>query len=101
MPDDTRLQLSVEPRGGYYYGWTERNGELVRVEVLPPVHLWRGDVQLEGWKPDASAWIVYMNGREFARVERYEDIATALHIGGPATVVGRFLSRVRTLLRLR
>jgi hypothetical protein len=74
MPDDTGLQLTVEPRGGHYYGWVDRNGEFVRVEVLPPAHLWRGDVQLENWKPDASAWIVNLHGREFARVERYEDI---------------------------
>jgi hypothetical protein len=96
---DDELQLSHEPRGGYYYGWVEHNGELVRVEVLPPAHLWRGDVQVEGWKPAASAWIVYINGREFARVERRKDIAVALGVGrGRATAVGRLLSRLRRLL---
>jgi hypothetical protein len=30
------LKLSVEPdRFGFYYGWAERNGERVRVDVLP------------------------------------------------------------------
>jgi hypothetical protein len=99
MPDDAGLQLSHELRGGFYYGWVDRNGELVRVEVLPPVHMWRGDVHLERWKPDAKAWIVYLHGREFARVERYEDITKALGIVEP-TAVGRLLRRVRSLLRL-
>jgi hypothetical protein len=100
-PVNEMLQLSAEPRGGYYYGWVERRGELVRVEVLPPAHLWRGEVELPGWKPDAHTWIVYMNGREFARVERHEDIAVALGVGRSATAVGRLLSRVRRSLRRR
>jgi len=53
------LQLSAEPDGfGIYYGWAERNGERVRVDVLPPKRLWRGDVELDGQKPDGNAWIV-------------------------------------------
>jgi hypothetical protein len=68
------LKLSAELDGfGFFYGWAERDGERVRVNVLPPKHLWRGDIELETQKPDARAWILYLDGEEFARVERRED----------------------------
>jgi hypothetical protein len=94
----SRLKLSAEPDGfGFFYGWAERDGERVRVDVLPPDHLWRGDIKLEGQKPDAKAWIVYMNGEEFARVERREDLAAVLGLEGPARPRG-LMTRVRGLL---
>ena len=95
-----RLQLSAEPDGfGFYYGWVERGGERVRVDVLPPDHLWRGDIKLERQKPDAKAWILYLNGQEFARIERREDLPAALGIEGPPSPRSRgLLSRVRALL---
>jgi hypothetical protein len=37
--------------GLVFYGWAERNGERVRVDVLPPDHLWRGEIKLKGQKP--------------------------------------------------
>ena len=40
---------------------------------------------LEGQKPDGKAWIVYLNGEEFPRVERREDLAM-LGIEGPPPV---------------
>lgn len=94
------LKLSVEPDGfGFYYGWAERNGERVRVDVLPPEHLWRGDIKLEGQKPDPKAWVLYLDGEEFARVERREDIITVLGIEGPPPP-GGLLSRLRAVWRL-
>jgi hypothetical protein len=43
--DNDRLKLSTEPDGfGFFYGWAERDGERVRVDVLPPAHLWRGEL---------------------------------------------------------
>jgi hypothetical protein len=52
VADTERLKLSAEPDGfGFFYGWAERNGERVRVDVLPPEHLWRGDIKLEGQNP--------------------------------------------------
>jgi hypothetical protein len=92
------IKLSSEPDGfGFFYGWVERNGERVRVDVLPPDHLWRGDIKLEGQKPDARAWILDLDGEEFARVERREDVPVALGIEGPAQPRG-LLGRVRALL---
>jgi len=97
---DERLRLSAEPDGfGFYYGWAERDGKRVRVDVLPPDHSWRGDIKLEGQKPDATAWILYLDGQEFARIERREDLPAALGIEGPPPPRSRGqLSRVRALL---
>jgi hypothetical protein len=93
-----RLKLSAEPDGfGFFYGWAERNGERVRVDVLPPDHLWRGDIKLDGQKPDPKAWVLYLDGEEFARVERREDLPLALGIEGP--VRSGLLARMRALLR--
>ena len=92
-----RLKLSAEPDGfGFFYGWAERNGERVRVDVLPPAHLWRGDIELEEQKPDPKAWIIYLDGQEFARLERREDLPAVLGIQGPRP--RGLLSLVRTLL---
>ena len=86
VADRERLKLSAEPDGFGFFGWAERNDERVRVDVLPPEHLSRGDIKLEGQKPDDKAWILYLDGQEFARVERREDqrvigetIETLLH----------------------
>ena len=75
MRDNDRLKLSAEPDGfGFFYGWAERTGERVRVDVLPPAHLWHGDIELEGQgKPDLKAWVIFVDGEELARVERRED----------------------------
>jgi hypothetical protein len=95
-----KLKLSAEPDGfGFFYGWAERNGERVRVDVVPPAHLWSGDIKLEGQKPDPKAWILYLDGEEFARVERREDLpAVLLGVKGPARTRG-WLARVRAMLR--
>jgi hypothetical protein len=93
-------KLSAKPDGfGFFYGWVERNGERVRVDVLPPDHLWRGDFKLKGQKPDPKAWVLYLNGEEVARVERREDIITVLGIEGPPQP-RVLLSRLRALWRL-
>jgi hypothetical protein len=93
MRDNDRLKLSTEPDGfGFYYGWAERDGGRGRVDVLPPDHLWRGDIKLEGQKPDPKAWVLYLNGEEFAprRAPR-----------GPAGGVGHRGPRSRGLLITR
>jgi hypothetical protein len=57
------MKLSAEPDGfGFFYGWVQRNGERMRVDVLPPDHLWRGDIKLKGQKPDPKAWVLYLDG---------------------------------------
>ena len=45
--------MSALPEGfGFYYGWVD--GERVRVDLLPPKHLWRGDIELDTQKPDGN-----------------------------------------------
>jgi hypothetical protein len=47
--------------------------------------------------PDPKAWVLYLNGEEYARVERREDVAAAvLGVEGPRP--RGLLSRVRGLL---
>ena len=83
------LKLSTEPDGfGFFYGWAQRDGERVRVDVLPPDHLWRGDIKLEGQMPDPKAWVLYLNGEEFARVERREDLPVVLVLRAPTRPPG-------------
>jgi hypothetical protein len=56
-----------------------------------------GYIKLEGQKLDAKAWVLYLDGEEFARVERREDLPAVLGIEGPH---GRGLvARMRALLR--
>jgi hypothetical protein len=94
--DDEILKLSAEPDGfGFFYGWAYRNGTPVHVDVLPPRDLWCGQSSMSEQKPDPKAWIVYMNGEEFARVERREDIARV--IGGTDAQVPIAPARHRVL----
>jgi hypothetical protein len=79
------LKLSTEPDAfGIIYGWAERNGERVRVDILPPEH------------SNAKAWIIYLDGQEFAHVERREDLPGVLGLEGPPRSRG-FRSRLRAL----
>ena len=42
---DVEIQLSEQPDGyGFYYGIARKGDAVVRVNILPPVHLWSGDV---------------------------------------------------------
>lgn len=78
----SEFKLSSRPDGfGFFYGWVERNGEHVRVDVLPPAPLWEGDFRNP--EPDPEAWVVYFDGEEFARVGRREDLVPLI-TGKPA-----------------
>jgi hypothetical protein len=70
--------LKPMPDGfGYIYGiHTADDGTTTRVDILPPLSDWRGDI-----KPgqiDPVQWILYADGVEIARVSRRDDIATAV-----------------------
>ena len=69
------LKLNERPDGyGFLYG-TLHDGELSHnINVLPPAAHWAGDVVLEGYEPHATDWIVYVDGEEYARVRRREDL---------------------------
>jgi hypothetical protein len=63
---------------GFYYGEAQFGDAVVRVNVLPPTHLWAGDTMLEGHKADPTHWQVFANGKLIARVERQDDVGPAL-----------------------
>ena len=87
MAGKLTLRLSSEPDGfGFYYGWAERDGEQVRVDVMPPEHLWRGDILLSDHRPDPMAWTVYADGQELARIGKLEELGNALGYGAPLRV---------------
>ena len=74
MAGNVRLELKPDPDGfDYRYGEAvTTDGKVYRVNILPPLTHWRGDI-----KPgeiDATQWIVYIDGDEVARVARREDI---------------------------
>ena len=72
-----KLMLKPEQDGmGYFYGTYEGDdGEHVRVDVLPPKSFPRPLFAMgRPAEQDDTAWIVYANGHELARVTRREDV---------------------------
>ena len=51
---------------------------MVTVNILPPAHLWAGDMQLDDYRPDATHWQVFADGELIGRIERQEDVGAAL-----------------------
>ena len=79
------LELKGVPDGfGFIYGrYVDDAGDSWRVDVLPPLPLWRGQIKLESTPPHPTDWIVYVDGEEIARVRRRDDLDA---------VVGRHLA---------
>lgn len=76
MRNNGVVRLSAQPDGfGFYYGHVWRDGTAVRVDVLPPASLWRGEIIMTDTKPDPKAWTVFFDGEEVARIERREDLS--------------------------
>lgn len=80
MAGKLRLELKPMPDGfGYLYGQVfTPDGNAIRVDILPPVAEWRGDIKPGPDTPHPTDWIVYANGDEIARVTRREDLQSAL-----------------------
>jgi len=71
--------LSERPDGfGFFYGEARKGDTVVRVNILPPAHLWAGDFPLDDHKPDPTHWQVFADGELIARIERQEDVGAAL-----------------------
>lgn len=69
------LKLSANPDGyGFHYGTVDVDGRVHRVNVLPPIALWKGDMKLPNYEPHEADWIVFVNGDEIARVRRREEL---------------------------
>jgi len=75
------LVLKPEPDGfGFLYGTiTDARGNSRRVDIMPPLPCWRGDVKLDGRSaPHPSHWVTYLDGEEVARVGRRDELEAAL-----------------------
>ena len=80
MPDKPRLALKSEPDGyGFIYGQVfAADGEVYRVDIMPPIVEWRGDHKHDDYPPNATDWVVYLDGVEIARVARRDQLQTAV-----------------------
>ena len=59
------LKLSPNPDGyGFHYGTVDVDGEVHRVNVLPPIALWKGDMKLPKYQAHETDWIAFVNGEE-------------------------------------
>jgi hypothetical protein len=76
---EVEINLSDEPDGfGFFYGTARRGDAVLRVNILPPMHLWQGDIMLDDAKPDPTHWQVFADGELLALIERQEDVGPAL-----------------------
>lgn len=79
MSEKLLVNISDRKDGyGFYYGDISLGEVFYSVTILPPKSLWSGDTKLEGYEPDQSHWIVFIDGNEYARVSQKEDIVTTL-----------------------
>ena len=80
MSDKPCLELKSEPDGyGFIYGQVfAADGEVYRVDIMPPIAEWRGDFKLDGCLPHATDWVVYLDGVEIARVSKRDELQTAV-----------------------
>ena len=80
MPDKPLLALKSEPDGyGFIYGQVfAADGEVYRVDIMPPIAEWRGDFKLDDYPPHATDWVVYLDGVEIARVAKRDELQSAV-----------------------
>ena len=71
-----QLEIKPEPDGfGFLYGrLTTVDGDIFRVDIIPPVSEWRGDIKMKDLPPHPTDWVVFLDGEEIARVRRREDL---------------------------
>jgi hypothetical protein len=75
----TDVEIKLSEHDGYGLSGIARRGEtVVRVNILPPEHLWAGCIILEEHRPDPTHWCVLADGKLIARIEREEDVGAAL-----------------------
>lgn len=71
MSAKTTLALKPMPDGlGFIYGMLiSHDGTSYRIDIMPPLPHWRGDIQGEGTSaPHPTDWVIYVDGDEIARV---------------------------------
>ena len=64
------LTMKPMPDGfGFVYGeYVDADGNHWRVNIMPPLPDWRGDMKMgPPYGPHATDWVVYLNDEEIAR----------------------------------
>lgn len=81
MPrEKPQLSLKPEPDGfGFIYGTLiTEEGEVYRVDIMPPANEWSGSMKPSGGLPHPTDWVIHLDGDEIARVRRRDDIVQAV-----------------------
>lgn len=69
------LKLSNRPdEYGFLYGRLKHGDEEYSVNVMPPKMSWSGGQTLDGFEPHDTDWVLYLDGKEFARVQQKDEI---------------------------
>ena len=72
------MRLTLKPRPdtyGFIYGTVEdESGQSHRVNIMPPLSEWRGDMKLPDYEPHAIDWVIYADDEEIARVTKRGDL---------------------------
>ena len=74
------LKLNTRPDAyGWIYGdFISPDGEVIRVDIMPPVAHWDGDMYLEGHEPHGTDWVLYADGEVIGRVTRRDDLEATI-----------------------
>ena len=72
-------QISDRPDGfGYYYGTLSTESGELRLDIMPPRHLWQGDIMSENLEISETEWILRIDNEEYARVSSEAEIGDSL-----------------------
>jgi hypothetical protein len=64
-----KVNLKPTPDGfGFIYGeGIDASGDTRRIDIMPPLPYWRGDIRLDNNGPHPTEWVLYVDGDEIAR----------------------------------
>ncbi|MGE3702627.1 MAG: hypothetical protein AB7G08_28255 [Hyphomicrobiaceae bacterium] len=79
-PTSVCIRLKPLPDGfGFIYGdAVDARGESRRINIMPPIAFWRGDIKLDKQGPHPSEWVLYVDGGEVARAVTRGEVDEAL-----------------------
>lgn len=68
--DNVLVDLNAEADAyGFLYGDIIRGTDVHHaINVLPPRQYWQGRMTLEGYEPHDTDWVLFLDGKEVARV---------------------------------
>ena len=74
------INLKAMPDGfGFIYGeGVDARGESRRINIMPPLSHWRGDIKMDTNGPNTTDWVLYVDGDEVARALSRGELETEL-----------------------